>query len=85
MAGLNRILDKAFEAKELTELLDAPVDALEGVSKGDAELLQKAFNIKTIRDLGENKYFLRAHAIVALAAGMKVAEPATAKEATKKA
>jgi hypothetical protein len=37
------------------------------VSSGDAELLAKAFGIKTIRDLGTNKYFLTAQAIVALA------------------
>ena len=33
----------------------------------DAEALLKAFNIKTIGDLGTNKYFLWAQAIVALA------------------
>ena len=35
---------------------------------GDAELLAKAFNIKSIRDLGTNKFFLTAQAIAALAA-----------------
>jgi len=36
------------------------VDALEGLSKGDAEALQKAFNIKTIRQLAESRFVLRA-------------------------
>ncbi|HKV83209.1 MAG TPA: hypothetical protein VJN88_01540 [Ktedonobacterales bacterium] len=67
MADMSKHLDKAFEGKEFHELVDAPVDALEGVSKGDAELLHKAFGIKTIGDLGENKFFLRAQAIVTLA------------------
>ena len=66
--NINKAVDKAFESKTLKEIADAPVDALEGVSAGDAELLAKAFNIKTIRDLGTNKYFLTAHAIVTLAA-----------------
>ncbi|MFI5272650.1 MAG: hypothetical protein ACHQ4H_06415 [Ktedonobacterales bacterium] len=67
MADISHYLDKAYESKEFHELADAPVDALEGVSKSDAEALQKAFGIKTIRDLGWNKYFLRAQAIAALA------------------
>jgi hypothetical protein len=33
----------------------------------DAELLAKAFNVKSVRDLGTNKYFLWAQAIVTLA------------------
>jgi hypothetical protein len=40
--------------------------ALKGVSDGDAELLQKAFGIKTIAEMARNKYFLRAQALVAL-------------------
>jgi len=66
-ANLDKILDKAFEEKPLSELVDAPVDALAGVSKGDAELLAQAFNIKTIGDLGRNKYFRAAAALVDLA------------------
>lgn len=66
--NINKAVDKAFESKSLKEIADAPVDALEGVSAGDAELLAKAFNIKSIRDLGTNKYFLTAQAITALAA-----------------
>jgi hypothetical protein len=46
---------------------DAPVDALQGVGTGDAEHLQAAFNIKTLRDLGTDKYFLWAQAIAKLA------------------
>lgn len=67
MADLSKYLDKAYEKQEVAELVDAPVDALQGVSEGDAELLKKAFGIKTIGDLGTNKYFLWAQAIVSLA------------------
>jgi hypothetical protein len=37
MADLSRFLDKTYENKEFAELADAPVDALQGLSKGDAE------------------------------------------------
>jgi hypothetical protein len=65
-ADLDKILDKAFENTDLTELVNAPVDALAGVSAGDAELLKQAFNIKTVGDLGRNKYFRAAAALVDL-------------------
>lgn len=65
--NINKAVDKAYESKSLKEIADAPVDALQGVSAGDAELLLKAFNIKTVRDLGTNKFFAWAHAIVTLA------------------
>lgn len=64
--GLNKALDKDYEGKSLGELLDAPVAALAGVSEGDAEHLAAAFGIRTVRDLGTNKYFALAHALVAL-------------------
>ena len=67
MAGIADKLDKAYEAKPLGELADAPVAALQGVSDGDAEHLKAAFNITTIRDLGTNKFFLWAQAIAKLA------------------
>ena len=66
--NINKAVDKAYESKTLKEIADAPVDALQGVTAGDAELLLKAFNVMTVRDLGANKYFLTAQAIVALAA-----------------
>ena len=63
---LDKALDKAWEGKSLAEVLDAPVAALSGVSEADAEHLAAAFNIKTVRDLGSNKYFAVAGALVAL-------------------
>lgn len=67
MADMSKHLDRAYEAKSFEELVDAPIEALEGLSKHDAELLGKAFNIRTIRDLAESKFVLRAQAIVNLA------------------
>ncbi len=66
-ADLSKYLDKAYEGKDFDELADAPVEALQGVSAGDAEALRKAFNIKTIRDLAESKFVRTAQAIVMLA------------------
>jgi hypothetical protein len=67
MAGISTKLDKAYETKSVEELASAPVAALQGVSEGDAKLLDDAFGIKTIGDLGTNKYFLWAQAIAKLA------------------
>ncbi len=63
---LDKALDKAYESSSLTELLDSPVAALAGVSEGDAEHLAAAFGIRTVRDLGTNKYFTLAQSLVAL-------------------
>jgi hypothetical protein len=59
-ANLDSFLDKAWDGKSLGEVLKAPISALKGVSDGDAELLEQAFNVKTIGDLGKNKYFRAA-------------------------
>ena len=66
-ADLAVLLDKKYENLPLTAILAAPVSALAGVSDGDGELLQKAFNITTVADLGASKYFQAAHALVMLA------------------
>lgn len=70
-ADLNKLLDKAYENKTLAELVDAPVSALAGVTEGDAKLLRDAFNVKTVGDLGRNKFFRAATAIVDLAGSAK--------------
>nr|WP_042197907.1 hypothetical protein [Kibdelosporangium sp. MJ126-NF4]CEL22939.1 hypothetical protein [Kibdelosporangium sp. MJ126-NF4]CTQ90078.1 hypothetical protein [Kibdelosporangium sp. MJ126-NF4] len=70
-ADLAKQLDKAYEDKSVAEVLDSPVAALAGVSEGDAEKLDAAFGIKTVRDLGTNKYFRLAAALNDLAAAAK--------------
>jgi hypothetical protein len=65
-ADLAKLLDKAYEDLPLDEVLHAPASALSGISAGDAELLANAFNIKTVRDLGRNKFFRAATALVDL-------------------
>lgn len=67
MGDISTKVDKAYEGKSIIDLASAPVDALQGVSAGDAEHLAAAFGIKTVQDLGTNKYFLWAQAISKLA------------------
>jgi len=55
MADLTNFLDKAYEGKDFAELAESPVDALQGLSKADAEALEKALGIKTVHDLATNK------------------------------
>ncbi|MCS7204943.1 MAG: hypothetical protein NZ853_04540 [Leptospiraceae bacterium] len=67
--NLKKALDKEYEAKNLTinQILDLPVNALQGITEEQAELLKKALKIKTIKDLGKNKYFRWASSLVNLA------------------
>ena len=67
MADIAKYVDKAYEQMEFAELADQPIDALQGVSKADAEALQKAFGIKTIRQFAEHKFVRAAQAITMLA------------------
>ena len=62
-----RYLDKKFRDKSWSEVASAPVSAINGVSEGDGVYLQRAFNIKTIQDLAENKFVLVARTIISLA------------------
>ncbi|MDQ0708236.1 MULTISPECIES: hypothetical protein [Arthrobacter] len=64
--NLGKGLDKEFEDKSLKEILDAPVSALAGITDAKGEFLAKELGIKTVRDLGSNKYFALAGVLVAL-------------------
>lgn len=64
---VSRTVDKAWADKSATEILDAPVSALHGVSDADAEKLASALGIRTVRDLATSKHFLRAYALWLLA------------------
>jgi hypothetical protein len=63
--NLEKALDKAWEAKSLDEILAAPPSALAGLTPAHDELLAQ-LNIKSIKDLGSNKYFALAGVLVAL-------------------
>jgi hypothetical protein len=63
---LSKALDKSYEDKPLKDILEASPAALAGVTDADAEALQKALNISTVRQLGTNKFFALAAALVAI-------------------
>jgi hypothetical protein len=67
MADITKYVDKAHEQQEFSALAELPIDALQGVSKADAEAIQKAFGVKTIRQLAEHKFIKAAQAITLLA------------------
>jgi hypothetical protein len=62
-----KAVDKKYETMTFKQLTEAPVAALEGVSEADAKLLEQAFGIRTIRDLGTNEYFRAAMTIASAA------------------
>lgn len=64
--NLSKALDKDFEDKSVKEILDASPAALAGITDAKAAILKDALGIKTIRDLGSNKYFAVAGVLVAL-------------------
>ena len=63
--NLEKALDKAWEDKSLDEILAAPPSALAGLTPAHDELLAQ-LNIRSIKDLGSNKYFALAGVLVAL-------------------
>jgi hypothetical protein len=67
--NINKIVDKKYESKTFKEIAKAPVAALQGLSEGDAKLLQEAFHVKTVSDLANLKYVKWAKAICVLAEG----------------
>lgn len=71
MADITKFVDKAHEDKDFAEIAELPIDALQGVSKGDAEKIQQAFNIRTVRQLAEHKFVRAAQAITMLAGPKK--------------
>ena len=65
-ADLAKLLDKAYEDKTLSEVLAASPAALSGLTDAHAEQLKAVLGIDTIAELGSNKYFRAAAALVAL-------------------
>lgn len=65
----DRFLDKGYRGRDASELTSAPVEALYGVSPGDAARLREAFGIVTIADLAANPFVAAAQVIAAAASG----------------
>jgi len=58
--------DDQPDVDKFAALVDAPVAAL-SLSSSDADALEQALDVKTVRDLADNKHVRRAQAIVHLA------------------
>jgi len=67
--NIDKFVDKKYEQMTLKELVNAPVDAISGISENDGKLLYEAFYVKTIKDLAKLKYVRWAQAICTLAEG----------------
>jgi uncharacterized protein (TIGR02271 family) len=68
-AKTREYVDRRYEDRNINELPDAPVEALRGLGKRGSEALQKAFGVKTIRDLATNDFVLKAQEVLRLAEG----------------
>jgi len=64
--NLDKAFDKAFESASLDDLLKSPPSTLAGLTEKHDQILADTFGIKTIADLGTNKYFALAGVLVAL-------------------
>jgi hypothetical protein len=64
---LGKVLDQAYEDKSLREILNAPPSALAGLTERHNQVLSEIFGIQTVAELGSNKHFALAGALVALA------------------
>jgi hypothetical protein len=62
-------VDRRYEDHDVSELPDAPVEALRGLGKRGGEALRRAFGVKTIRDLATSDVVLKAQELVRLAEG----------------
>jgi hypothetical protein len=61
--ALDRLIDKAQAGNSFKDLAGLSISSLKGVTENDAKLLENAFGIKSVEDLGNNRFFLAAQAI----------------------
>ncbi len=61
--ALDKLIDKSEAGTSFKDLTGLSVSSLKGVSENDAALLQEAFGIKSLGDLGNNRFFMAAQAI----------------------
>lgn len=73
--NIDHAVIKEFEDKTLHEIADAPVWAIEGISKKTAESFFKPRGIHTVRDLANFKYVRWAQGIIALADRESLPDP----------
>ena len=62
-----KYLDLQYREKSWGNVAQAPVWAINGVSREDGEYLKRAFSVETIQDFAENKFVRIAQTIISLA------------------
>lgn len=65
--NIDTIVAPQYAQCSFSDLADAPVDALRGISAADALLLKQSFGVTTVRQLADFKFARLAHAIATLA------------------
>jgi hypothetical protein len=65
--NIDRAVDKAYEGKTLDKILASPMQALQGLSERQAQLMYEAFKVKTVKQLANQRFFRIARAIYFLA------------------
>lgn len=63
---LEHCLVKNYENTPRDEVLGLPISAIQGISERQAALLEEAFGVTTIEQLGKHATFVRAHAMTIL-------------------
>ena len=79
--NIDTIVDKDHLGKTFRDLAELPVSALRGLSAADARALEKAFGVRTVRELAELRFVKWATAITTLAAEEAPAAQEVAQEA----
>lgn len=64
--NIDKAVDKAYESKKLSEIVESPVEALEGLSENAGRILTE-LGVKTVRDLANLKYCRWAEGVVTAA------------------
>ena len=80
LMNIDLALDKEHEAKSLSEVVDLPVSALQGLTPKADELL-KTHHVDTIAKLGKWKYIIWARALVDLVDAEETMSPEERKQA----
>lgn len=65
--NIDNAVDKAYEDKSLDHILDSPMQALQGLSDRQADLMYEAFRIKSVKQLANQRFLNIARAIYFMA------------------
>lgn len=64
--NINKAVIKEYQDKNFSDIANAPVHALSGISSDGSKKLLEILGVKTVEDLAKNKFIKWAQAIVNL-------------------